>query len=174
MPELKKTSAPVQETLLLICEKCGKRMMREPDAENPAKALQHNLKSEAKAQKLKGILRPVLTSCLDICPEREVAIGHIQLNQKKHEVEFFTVACEDPDQTAKILIDRFYPKPYIRRNIMSRGDKSKYTDKQKRQAAHIEKSYEKEGLSKEEAERRAWATVNKTCGGGKKGGRLKK
>lgn len=53
---------------------------------------------------------------------------------------------------------------------MSKGDKSKYTDKQKRQAEHIEESYEKRGVSEEEAESRAWATVNKQDGGGKKGG----
>jgi plasmid stabilization system protein ParE len=50
---------------------------------------------------------------------------------------------------------------------MPQGDKSKYTDKQKRQAEHIEEGYEKKGLSEEEAERRAWATVNKNDGGGK-------
>ena len=53
---------------------------------------------------------------------------------------------------------------------MPRGDKSKYTDKQKRQAEHIEESYEKKGVSEEEAEKRAWATVNKESGGGKKSG----
>ncbi|MBM6580079.1 hypothetical protein ILT44_07800 [Microvirga sp. BT689] len=53
---------------------------------------------------------------------------------------------------------------------MSRGDKSAYTDKQKRKAEHIEESYEKHGLSEKEAERRAWATVNKQEGGGKKSG----
>jgi plasmid stabilization system protein ParE len=53
---------------------------------------------------------------------------------------------------------------------MPRGDKSKYTDKQKRQAEHIEKGYESRGVSDREAERRAWATVNKESGGGKKGG----
>ena len=51
---------------------------------------------------------------------------------------------------------------------MSRGDKSKYTAKQKRQAEHIEESYEERGVSKKEAESRAWATVNKQDGGGKK------
>ncbi|MDO7875449.1 hypothetical protein Q5H93_11965 [Hymenobacter sp. ASUV-10] len=50
---------------------------------------------------------------------------------------------------------------------MPQGDKSKYTDKQKRQAEHIEESYEKKGVSKDEAEARAWATVNKNDGGGK-------
>jgi plasmid stabilization system protein ParE len=53
---------------------------------------------------------------------------------------------------------------------MPRGDKSSYTSKQKRQAEHIEKGYEKRGVSKKEAERRAWATENKISGGGKKTG----
>jgi plasmid stabilization system protein ParE len=53
---------------------------------------------------------------------------------------------------------------------MPRGDKSSYTDKQKRQAEHIEEGYEDKGVSKKEAERRAWATVNKESGGGKKSG----
>jgi len=50
---------------------------------------------------------------------------------------------------------------------MPRGDKSKYTDKQKRQAEHIEEGYESRGLDENEAARRAWATVNKMTGGGK-------
>ena len=53
---------------------------------------------------------------------------------------------------------------------MPRGDKTAYTDKQKRQAAHIEASYEARGLSDETAKARAWATVNKESGGGKKSG----
>ena len=53
---------------------------------------------------------------------------------------------------------------------MSQGDKDKYTDKQKRKAEHIEEGYEKRGVSHDEAVRRAWATVNKQDGGGKKGG----
>lgn len=53
---------------------------------------------------------------------------------------------------------------------MPQGDKSAYTDKQKRQAEHIEESYEKRGVAKDEAESRAWATVNKEDGGGKKSG----
>jgi plasmid stabilization system protein ParE len=53
---------------------------------------------------------------------------------------------------------------------MPRGDKSAYTDKQKRQAEHIEEGYEDRGVSEGEAERRAWATVNKMDHGGKKSG----
>ena len=51
---------------------------------------------------------------------------------------------------------------------MPRGDKSKYTDKQERKADHIAEGYEKRGVPEQEAERRAWATVNKDDGGGKK------
>jgi hypothetical protein len=51
---------------------------------------------------------------------------------------------------------------------MPRGDKSKYTDKQKRQAAAIENRYKRRGVPEDEAEKRAWATVNKNDGGGKK------
>lgn len=53
---------------------------------------------------------------------------------------------------------------------MPQGDKGKYTGKQKRQAEHIEESYEDRGVSKKQAESRAWATVNKESGGGKKSG----
>jgi hypothetical protein len=54
------------------------------------------------------------------------------------------------------------------RSFMPRGDKSSYTGKQKRQAAKIEAGYRKRGTSKKTAEKRAWATVNKKTGGGKK------
>jgi plasmid stabilization system protein ParE len=53
---------------------------------------------------------------------------------------------------------------------MPRGDKSKYSDKQKRKAEHIEEGYEKRGVDENEAARRAWATVNKESGGGNKSG----
>lgn len=53
---------------------------------------------------------------------------------------------------------------------MPRGDKSSYTGKQKRRAEHIEEGYRERGVPEAEAERRAWATVNKESGGGKKSG----
>ena len=53
---------------------------------------------------------------------------------------------------------------------MPRGDKGAYTDKQKRKAQHIEEGYKERGISEKEAEKRAWATVNKQDGGGKKSG----
>ena len=53
---------------------------------------------------------------------------------------------------------------------MPRGDKTSYTSKQKRQAEHIEEGYERRGIRPKEAKSRAWATVNKSTGGGKKSG----
>lgn len=53
---------------------------------------------------------------------------------------------------------------------MPRGDKSKYTGKQERMAEHVEEGYRERGVSEDEAERRAWATVNKQTGGGNKPG----
>ncbi len=58
----------------------------------------------------------------------------------------------------------------VRGAIMAKGDKSKYTDKQKRKADHIAEGYEDRGVPEGEAERRAWATVNKESGGGNKSG----
>src|SRR6202020_2241722 len=65
---------------------------------------------------------------------------------------------------------RFFGSAASRESIMPRGDKSSYTHKQKRQAEHIEQGYEHRGVGEKEAERRAWATVNKETGGGNKSG----
>lgn len=61
-------------------------------------------------------------------------------------------------------------RPLRQESDMPRGDKSSYTSKQKRQAQHIEEGYESRGVPQDEAERRAWATVNKETGGGKLSG----
>src|SRR5271156_397102 len=68
-----------------------------------------------------------------------------------------------------VLVERDFAAQRWRKP-MPRGDKSKYTDKQERKAEHIEQSYENRGVSEKEAERRAWATVNKDDGGGKRAG----
>src|SRR5205085_9588178 len=62
------------------------------------------------------------------------------------------------------------PVSLLKEAFMPRGDKSRYTNKQDRQADHIEEGYEKRGVPKKDAEHRAWATVNKMSGGGKKSG----
>lgn len=59
---------------------------------------------------------------------------------------------------------------FQKENVVPQGDKSAYTDKQKRQAQHIEEGYKKRGVPEKEAARRAWATENRISGGGKKSG----
>jgi plasmid stabilization system protein ParE len=68
------------------------------------------------------------------------------------------------------IVERRASEHSHREIAMPQGDKSKYTDKQKRKAEHIADSYEDRGASAGEAERRAWATVNKESGGGNKSG----
>lgn len=63
-----------------------------------------------------------------------------------------------------------FPDFTCKEAAMPRGDKSSYTDKQKRQAEHIAEGYKKRGVPAQEAKRRAWATENKVSGGGKKSG----
>jgi hypothetical protein len=65
---------------------------------------------------------------------------------------------------------RHYSRNPFRELSHARGDKSSYTSKQKRKAEHIEEGYEASGVGEKEAERRAWATVNRESGGGKKSG----
>jgi plasmid stabilization system protein ParE len=72
-----------------------------------------------------------------------------------------------PKRRGELHLERHSQK---KEALMPQGDKSSYTDKQKRQAAHIEAGYEKKGVSTKNAEARAWATVNKLSGGGKKSG----
>lgn len=70
-----------------------------------------------------------------------------------------------------LTVRRFTTKDCVKgRYIMARGDKDKYTDKQKRKAEHIADGYSERGVPKKEAKARAWATVNKESGGGNKAG----
>jgi hypothetical protein len=75
-----------------------------------------------------------------------------------------------PDLLSVNCTARTTAQPKEKENTMPQGDKSSYTDKQKRQAEHIEKGYEKRGLATKTAEKRAWSTVNKLTGGGRKSG----
>jgi hypothetical protein len=76
---------------------------------------------------------------------------------------------EDKSVVRRRFVSLFEPE-FNQEVTMARGSKKKYTSKQKRKAEHIEEGYEKRGVSKKEAEKRAWATVNKSDKGGKKSG----
>ena len=82
--------APVSEALVLICEKCGKKLVGEGE-DNPAKMLQLALKERIKAEGKKGILRAVVTSCMDVCPKNEVAVGIVRMKHGEGSRQFFTL-----------------------------------------------------------------------------------
>jgi plasmid stabilization system protein ParE len=84
-------------------------------------------------------------------------------------ITFVTAGCR-PDNYGTDAAHRQFSVHNAMEVVMPRGDKSKYTDKQERKADHIAESYESRGVPEGEAERRAWATVNKESGGGKKSG----
>lgn len=66
--------APVSQALILICEKCGKKLASDSE-QNPSRDLQAALKEEIKATGAKGVLRAVVTSCMDICPNGEITVA---------------------------------------------------------------------------------------------------
>jgi hypothetical protein len=80
--------SPVSDTLILICEKCGKKLLPEA-VDNPSRTLQLGLKEKIKTGGLKGVFRAVITSCMDICPENEIAIGVVRPSVP--ETQFYTL-----------------------------------------------------------------------------------
>ena len=82
--------APVSQALIMICEKCGKKLASRED-DNPSRALQSALKEEIKSIGAKGQLRAVVTSCMDICPDREIAVGISWSKEAGGEDRFVTI-----------------------------------------------------------------------------------
>ena len=113
-----------------------------------------------------------------LIPAREEAVAFFLLINPYEKslapmAELFSRTCwrsQCPAAGAEPDGSRVAANVHIEESKMPRGDKSTYTDKQKRQAEHIEEGYEKRGVPEDEAARRAWATVNKMTGGGKKSG----
>jgi hypothetical protein len=95
-------------------------------------------------------------------------LSHFRGREPRSGAEFASKSGGDPSigGSDRILKARASKEP----TAMPQGDKSKYTGKQKRQAEHIAEGYENRGVSDNEAESRAWATVNKESGGGNKSG----
>jgi predicted metal-binding protein len=93
--------SPVSEALILVCEKCGKKLVS-GDEENPARTLQTSLKEKIKEEHGKGKFRAVITSCMDICPKDEIAIGILRPSHSEKD-EFFTVIGETESLRDDIL-----------------------------------------------------------------------
>jgi predicted metal-binding protein len=99
--KLKKTEAPVRESLILICEKCGKKLS--DSDENPARNLQQRLKEEIKQTFGKGVVRAVLTTCMDICPLGEIAVGFARTGEAN---EFYTIEKKDVEGSLGEILEK--------------------------------------------------------------------
>lgn len=95
---------PVEEALILICRKCGEKLQDRKKDENPARELQHALKSAIKAEYGKRRVRAVLTDCMDLCPKNAITIAHVDL--QKGPGEFFILPEEDLDLPPEKILKR--------------------------------------------------------------------
>jgi len=93
---------PVSEAIIMVCEKCGKKLSSDPET-NPSRLLQSSLKDAIKAEYGKGKFRAVITSCMDICPKDEIAIAISRSNANGGEDEFFTVTGDTETLRDEIL-----------------------------------------------------------------------
>lgn len=90
--------SPIQEELILICEKCGKKLQGaaqgqtqgQSGAENPSVALQQALKSKCIEAYGKNVIRPVLTGCLAVCPQGQITMARMK-TETEGAIEFYTV-----------------------------------------------------------------------------------
>ncbi|WP_032113139.1 hypothetical protein [Candidatus Paracaedibacter symbiosus] len=100
-----KTAPPV-ETLLLICEKCGKKQIQ-ADQENPSSLLQKSLKLKIRESLKPGTARVITTSCMNICPIDAIAIGHIDALPGNTQAQFYLLHEKDIDAATTLLFDQF-------------------------------------------------------------------
>ena len=99
-------TSPVSEALILICEKCGKKLSRVPD-DNPSRTIQLRLKEEIRADGSKGKLRCVLTGCMDVCPDRAIAVGFSRTEKPD---QFFTFTGQ-PEEAAQVILEKIRKEP---------------------------------------------------------------
>jgi predicted metal-binding protein len=102
---LEKAAAPVQRTLILICEKCGSKIATQDQlAENPAVTLRQTLKGEIKQRFPKKTMRAVLTGCLDICPEGSISVAVVALAPGDQAPCFYTIPKQKLAQATEALL----------------------------------------------------------------------
>jgi predicted metal-binding protein len=94
---------PVSTGLILICDKCGKRMKADFD-ENPSRELVARLKKESKEVFAKGQVRAALTSCLDICPDNRISVAIIPTGGQSEPARYFTVKASDIKDTSEKIV----------------------------------------------------------------------
>jgi predicted metal-binding protein len=94
---------PFSTGLILICDKCGKRMKADFD-ENPSRELVARLKKESKEVFGKGEVRAALTSCLDICPEDRISVAIVPTGGHTEGARYFTVKATDVKGTSETIV----------------------------------------------------------------------
>jgi predicted metal-binding protein len=94
---------PVSNALILVCEKCGKRLDSDSD-ENPSRQLVSRLKKLAKKRLGKGAVRALVTSCMDVCPEDRVTVAVVTLHGTARNTRFFTVSVDDTEETSERIL----------------------------------------------------------------------
>ena len=94
---------PVSNALVLVCEKCGKRLDSDAD-KNPSRQLVSRLKKLAKKRFGRGAVRAVATSCMDICPDDRVSVALITFRGETSNTRFFTVSVDDPEETSHQIL----------------------------------------------------------------------
>ena len=102
--------APVSHALIMICDKCG-RKLESDDEKNPSRLMQKQLKHEMKEKFGKGYARAVTTSCLDVCPKNQIAVGIADLNSTSQPVQFFLVEGQDPAADCAAILGKLDSKP---------------------------------------------------------------
>jgi predicted metal-binding protein len=101
---LNETEAPVSQALILICEKCGKGVSgSEAHEQNPSRLLQKELKEAINQRFGKKVARAVVSTCMNICPEKQIAVGFCQVQKGS---EFFTFADENRAQVKEEILNK--------------------------------------------------------------------
>jgi predicted metal-binding protein len=97
---MQSVAPPVSKALVLVCEKCGKRLDKGDD-ENPSRKLVSRLKKAAKKSLERGEVRALATSCMDICPDGQVSVAIASMSAA---TRFLTVDLDDVDETAQRIL----------------------------------------------------------------------
>ena len=102
---MRAVESPVSNSLILVCEKCGKRMKGDFD-KNPSRKLASRLKKMSREVFQKGEVRAALTSCLDICPPNRISVAILPVNDPSKAPRFFTVKIDDIEQTSQDILQQ--------------------------------------------------------------------
>ena len=103
---IKQVPAPVSDALIMVCEKCGKKVAGTDDPDqNPSRQFQKAMKEKVKAKFGKGKVRPVVSSCLDVCPKDEITVAIVRFDGNTKASKFYTIPKNDLMKSDDALIE---------------------------------------------------------------------